>query len=83
MVDTLVWLVDNSNILSAVVNKTTLGPNPPIELDTTGLSILMPGLKKYPNRGIIFKLYRRRHQNQHIIIVFLSIYQKWPTIIWL
>lgn len=30
-----------------------LGPNAPISLDTTGLSILLPGLKKYPGKGIL------------------------------
>lgn len=51
MIDTLLWLVDDSNILSAAVTKEQLGPNPPIDLDTSGLAILLPGLKKYPNKG--------------------------------
>lgn len=58
MIDTLVWLVDDSNILSAVITKDTLGPNAPIALDTTGLSILMPGLKKYPNKGTCDLIFR-------------------------
>jgi len=52
MVDTLVWLVDDSNLVSQVVTKDMLGPDAPISLDTTGLSILLPGLKKFPNKGI-------------------------------
>ena len=51
MIDTLVWLIDDSNLVSAVVTKETLGPNPPIDLDTYGLSILMPELKKFGKRS--------------------------------
>lgn len=51
MLDTLVWLIDDSNILSYPINKDTLGPDAPIALDTTGLSILMPGLRKYPGKS--------------------------------
>ncbi len=51
MMDTLVWLIDDSNLVSAVVTKETLGPNPPIDLDTYGLSILMPELKKFGKRS--------------------------------
>lgn len=54
MLDTLVWLIDDSNVLSVAVTKDMLGPNAPISLDTTGLSILIPGLKKYPGKGIVF-----------------------------
>jgi hypothetical protein len=58
MIDTLVWLIYDSNALSFVANKATLGPNPPISLDTTGLSILMPGLKKFPGKGNILLIFR-------------------------
>jgi hypothetical protein len=51
MIDTILWLVDDSNFLSVAVNKDTLGPDAPISLDTNGLSILLPGLKKYGNKG--------------------------------
>ena len=54
MIDTLLWLVDDSNILSVNVTKEQLGPNPPIDLDTSGLAILLPGLKRYPNKGTWF-----------------------------
>lgn len=54
MLETLVWLVDDSNVLSVAVTKDMLGPNAPISLDTTGLSILIPGLKKYPGKGTVF-----------------------------
>ena len=54
MLDTLVWLVDDSNILSFAVTKDMLGPDAPISLDTTGLSILMPGLRRFPGKGKIF-----------------------------
>ena len=61
MIDTLVWLVDDSNFVSAVITKDTLGPDAPIALDTTGLSILMPGLKKYPNKGTLYLNFRCRN----------------------
>lgn len=54
MLDTLVWLIDDSNILSFAVTKEMLGPDAPISLDTTGLSILMPGLRRFPGKGKIF-----------------------------
>lgn len=54
MLDTLVWLIDDSNILSFAVTKDMLGPDAPISLDTNGLSILMPGLRRFPGKGINF-----------------------------
>lgn len=77
MIDTLVWLVDDSNMVSAVITKDTLGPNAPIALDTTGLSILMPGLKKYPNKGTCCLIFRCCNQSQHLVWIFLSLHQKW------
>lgn len=56
MLDTVMWLVDDSQILSAAVTKDQLGPNPPINLDTSGLAILLPGLKKYPNKDVIVRV---------------------------
>lgn len=53
MLNTLVWLIDDSNILSFAVTKEMLGPNAPISLDTNGLSILMPGLRRFPGKGKI------------------------------
>ena len=67
MVDTLVWLIDDSNLVSTVVTKETLGPNPPIDLDTYGLSILMPGLKTFGKKGIFRLISRHHYQNQYII----------------
>lgn len=63
MVDTLVWLIDDSNMVSKAVTKETLGPNPPIDLDTYGLSILMPGLKAFGKKGSFMLIFRRCHQN--------------------
>lgn len=54
MLDTLVWLIDDSNVLSVSINKDMLGPDAPIALDTTGLSILIPGLRRFPGKGIPF-----------------------------
>jgi hypothetical protein len=46
------WLVEDSKLLHAVVTGDMLGDNPPIALNTTNLSILMPKLKeKWPNKG--------------------------------
>lgn len=53
MLDTLVWLIDDSNFLSFAVTKEMLGPDAPISLDTNGLSILMPGLRRFPGKGTI------------------------------
>ena len=52
MIDTILWLIDDSNILSITITKDQLGPNPPIALDTDGLAILLPGLTKYGHKGI-------------------------------
>ena len=50
--NTLIWLVDDSNLLKLTVTNEMLGPSPPIALNTTNLSILMPKLKeKWPNKG--------------------------------
>lgn len=54
MLNTILWLIDDSNLLSFVVTKDQLGPNAPISLDTEGLSIILPGLRKYPGKGNLF-----------------------------
>lgn len=56
MLDTLVWLIDDSNILSFAVTKDMLGPDAPISLDTNGLSILMPGLRRFPGKDVIVRV---------------------------
>lgn len=51
--NTVLWLVEDSSLLNLVVTNDILGDNPPIALNTTNLSILMPNLKaKWPNKGI-------------------------------
>lgn len=51
--NTVLWLVEDSSLLNLVVTNDMLGDNPPIVLNTTNLSILMPNLKaKWPNKGI-------------------------------
>ena len=45
------WLVDDSDLLNLKITNDMLGPNPPIALITTNLSILLPQLKKWPNQG--------------------------------
>ncbi len=75
MLDTIMWLVDDSQVLSAAVTKDQLGPNPPINLDTSGLAILLPGLKRYPNKGnFIFYLNRCNCKSKHFLRIFLNIY---------
>jgi len=56
MLDTLVWLIDDSNFLSFAVTKEMLGPDAPISLDTNGLSILMPGLRRFPGKDVIVRV---------------------------
>lgn len=43
--NTIVWAVGDSQILNLVVTNDMLGDDPPITLNTTNLSILLPHLK--------------------------------------
>lgn len=53
--NTVMWLIDDSQLLYQVVTNSMLGDNPPIALNTTNLSILMPKLKdQWPNKGNSF-----------------------------
>ena len=55
MVNTILWLIDDSEILKLAVTNDMLGPNPPIALNTLNLSIILPGLqKKWAHRGIFW-----------------------------
>jgi len=45
------WLVNDAHLLHVNVTNSMLGPDPVIALNTTNLSILLPGLKKWPNKG--------------------------------
>lgn len=51
MLNTIMWLVDDSKILKLNVTQKDLGPSPPIDLDTRSLSILLPGLSKWGKRS--------------------------------
>lgn len=51
MMNSILWLVDDSKVLSINLTNAQLGPNPPIELNTLNLSILIPGLSQYGRRG--------------------------------
>ena len=53
MMNTIMWLVDDSKVLSLVVTQKDLGPDPPLDLTTKGLSILLPGLSKWGDKGKI------------------------------
>lgn len=52
LVNTLLWVIDDSNVLSLTLTNDDLGPNPPIALNTNNLTILLPGMKKWTNKGI-------------------------------
>lgn len=47
MMNSILWLVDDSKVLSMNITNQQLGPNPPIELNTLNLSILIPSLSKF------------------------------------
>lgn len=50
--NTVIWLVNDAQLLHGVVTGDMLGPSPPIALNTTNLSILMPKLKEeWPDKG--------------------------------
>ena len=51
MMNTIMWLVDDSKILSLNVTQKDLGPDPPIDLNTKALTILLPGLSKWGEKG--------------------------------
>lgn len=74
MIDTILWLIDDSNLLSLTVTKEQLGPNPPIMLDTDGLAILLPGLSKYPHKGKFLGYFRCDFENRHFFRVFRTFY---------
>lgn len=44
MVNSVLWLIDDSQALSINVTNDKLPPDAPIELNTLNLSILIPGL---------------------------------------
>ena len=50
------WLVNDANLLKLKVTNEMLGPDPPIALNTTNLSILLPQLKRWPAKGSPFSI---------------------------
>lgn len=48
MLNSVLWLAEDSNLISAEVTNSMLNGSAPIELITTNLSILIPGLMKWP-----------------------------------
>lgn len=56
--NSVLWLIDDSKAINLYVNNSMLGPNPPIELNTLNLSILLPGLMKWPRKGKIYDSFR-------------------------
>jgi len=53
MMNSILWLIDDSKALNINLTNDKLPPNSPIALNTLNLSILMPGLLKYGRKGII------------------------------
>ena len=53
MMNSILWLIDDSKALNINLTNDKLPPNAPIALNTVNLSILMPGLLKYGLRSII------------------------------
>ena len=51
--NTVIWLVGDAELLDIAVTNDMLGDNPPIALNTTNLSILLPNLKtkEWANKG--------------------------------
>ena len=58
--NTVIWLVGDAELLRLNVNNTMLGDNPPISLNTTNLSILLPNIKtpEWANKGNLFDIQR-------------------------
>ncbi len=51
MVNTILWLIEDSKQLKRNITQKSLGPNPPINLNTKDLAILIPDLnKKWPDK---------------------------------
>jgi len=46
LVHSLIWLVEDSNVINFAIDNTMLGDSPPITLDTTALTILLPKLQQ-------------------------------------
>jgi hypothetical protein len=44
LVHSLIWLIEDSNVINVAIDNTMLGDSPPITLDTTALTILLPKL---------------------------------------
>ena len=49
LLNMITWLVNDAHLLNLKVTDETLGPDPPIHLDTTSLSILVLQFKRLPN----------------------------------
>ena len=58
--NTVIWLVGDAELLDIAVTNDMLGDNPPIALNTTNLSILLPNLKtkEWANKGNQIYLFR-------------------------
>ena len=79
MINTLLWVIDDSHLLEVNVTNKDLGPAPPILLNTTNLSILLPGITKWKNKGNFYFYFRgclARRTFQHIFVV---VRQKWKN----
>jgi hypothetical protein len=66
--NSVIWLIDDADLLSIEVTNAMLGDNPPILLNTTNLSILLPKLKtdEWANKGNTYPIHRGLPANQSI-----------------
>ena len=79
MINTLLWVIDDSHILELNVTNSDLGPSPPILLNTTNLSILLPGITKWHNKCNFTFYFRGCFIGGTIKHFFLLIFKKRKT----
>lgn len=67
--NTVMWLVGDAELLHLNVNNTMLGDNPPILLNTTNLSILLPNLKtkEWANKEV-FLMIKPSTPFEHLLV---------------
>lgn len=56
-VKSVIWLVEDSEVIDVVVNNETLGDASPLPLDTSGLVILLPKIQQYgKGKGVYLRV---------------------------
>ena len=82
MLNALLWVLDDSKVLNLDLTTADLGPNPPIELNTLNLSILLPGLKKWPHKGTCSHICRRYCQGGPFQYPLVLVHPQWQVPQW-